>query len=161
MRPYRSLSVPANVDELISRLEGLTPDSARQWGTLTPGEMLCHLADAFRTMLGERPVNSALSGVSLTITKWVARHLVKWVALHTSLPWPHGMPTSPTLDPKRDGTKPSEFERDRKEVIDLIRRFVAGDTRYGQHPAFGPMTTSEWLLWGYGHVDHHLRQFSV
>ena len=25
----------------------------------------------------------------------------------------------------------------------------------------GAMTREEWMLWGYGHVDHHLRQFGV
>ena len=38
---------------------------------------------------------------------------------------------------------------------------LAPDTRFVRHPAFGAMRRDEWLLWGYGHVDHHLRQFGA
>jgi hypothetical protein len=145
--------VPTNVDELISRIARLEPTSGRRWGTMTPHEMLCHLADSFRAVLGERPASSAET--------WLSRTVVKWIALHTSLPWPQGVPTRPEVDPHRDGTRPAEFERDRKTVVDLIRRFVLPETRCGRHPGFGAMTRDEWLLWAYGHVDHHLRQFGV
>ena len=115
--------------------------------------MLCHVADSFRAILGERPAASAET--------WLQRTAVKWIALHTSLPWPHGVPTRPEVDPRRGGTKPGEFERDRRAVVDLIRRFVSPDARYRRHPTLGAMTRSEWLLWAYGHVDHHLRQFGL
>jgi hypothetical protein len=151
VRPHRSLNVPANIDELILRIGRLQPTSARQWGTMTPHEMLCHLADSFSAVLGDRPASSAES--------WLSRTLVKWIALHTSLPWPRGVPTRPEVDPKQDGTKPVEFECDRKAVVELIRRFVLPETQCVPHPFFGAMSRDEWLLWGYGHVDHHLRQF--
>lgn len=32
---------------------------------------------------------------------------------------------------------------------------------FGVHPGFGRMSQSDWLRWGYRHVDHHLRQFGV
>lgn len=153
MRPHRSLSVPSSLDELVTRISRLEVDSPRKWGTMTPHEMLCHLADSFQAVLGEREVSSAESLLSRT--------LMKWVALHTSLPWPPGVPTRPEVDPKRSGTRPVEFERDRANVVELLRRFAQPDARYGRHPGFGLMTRDEWLLWGYGHVDHHLRQFGV
>ena len=151
MRPYRSLNVTANVDEVILRLGYVRPDSPRQWGKMTPHEMLCHLSDSFLAVLGEREAAS--------IETWLSRTVVKYVALHTSLPWPHGAKTLPEVDPTRDGTKPLEFERDRAAVVELVRRFVGPDVRCRPHPFFGTMTRDEWLLWGYGHVDHHLRQF--
>ncbi len=153
MRPHRSLDDPGNLHEILARLARLTPDSRRQWGTMTPHEMLCHLGDSFLAVLGERHASSNESTLSRT--------LVKWIALHTSLPWPHGVPTRPEVDPKREGTKPEDFERDRQRVADLVGRFVRPDTTYGRHPGFGAMSRSEWLLWAYGHVDHHLRQFGT
>ena len=44
---------------------------------------------------------------------------------------------------------------------DALRDFVLPYTRCGRHPVFGGMTREEWLLWGYAHVDHHLRQFGL
>jgi hypothetical protein len=151
MYPHRSLKDAVNVDEVITRIACLEPASRRQWGTMTAHEMVCHLGDSFLAVLGERPASSKES--------WLSRTVVKWIALHTSLPWPHGVPTRPEVDQKIGGTRPVEFERDRQRVVDLIRRFVQPDTRCGRHPGFGAMTREEWLLWGYGHVDHHLRQF--
>jgi hypothetical protein len=151
MRPYRSLETHAHVDDVVARLRRLQPDSVRAWGTMTPHEMLCHLADSFLAVLGERPASA--------VDTWLTRSVVRWIALHTSLPWLRGINTRPEVDPKRHGTKPLEFERDRARVIELLHRFVQPGTQCVAHPIFGPLTRKEWLLWGYGHVDHHLRQF--
>jgi hypothetical protein len=43
--------------------------SQRQWGTMTPNEMLCHLADALRGPLGDRP---------MTENDWL-----RWWYMHT------------------------------------------------------------------------------
>ncbi|HET9833739.1 MAG TPA: DUF1569 domain-containing protein [Vicinamibacterales bacterium] len=153
MYPHRSLRDHANVDELVQRLSKLAADSPRHWGTMTAHQMVCHLSDAFLTVLGERQASSKET--------WMSRTVVKYIALHTKLPWPHGVPTMPEVDQKIGGTKPVEFERDRQKTLDLLRRFVRPDTRYGRHPGFGAMTRDEWMLWGYGHLDHHLRQFGV
>jgi hypothetical protein len=153
MRPYHSLQDPANVDELLARVARVGPASVRQWGTMTPHGMLCHLSDAFLVLLGEKRASRA--------DTWVSRNVVKWIALHTSLPWPKGIRTRPEVDQNIGGTKPLEFEHDRARVADLIQRFVRPDTQYGPHPMFGAMTRDECLLWGYAHVDHHLRQFGV
>jgi hypothetical protein len=65
------------------------------------------------------------------------------------------------VDSTIGGTKPSGFDRDREQTIALLRRFAAPDARYAQHPIFGPMTRDEWMIWGYRHTDHHLRQFAL
>lgn len=153
MYPHRSLRDHANVDDLVRRLGKLAADSPRQWGTMTPHQMVCHLSDSFLTVLGDRPATSKET--------WLSRTVVKYIAIHTKLPWPHGVPTTPEVDQKIGGTKPVEFERDRQKTLDLLRRFVLPGTTYGRHPGFGAMTRDEWMLWGYGHVDHHLRQFGV
>jgi hypothetical protein len=153
MYPHRSLRDHANVDELVQRLGKLMADSPRQWGTMTPHQMVCHLSDSFLTVLGERKAASKET--------WMSRTVVKYIALHTKMPWPHGVATMPENDQKIGGTKPVEFERDRHNALELLRRFVLPGTTYSRHPGFGAMTRDEWMLWGYAHVDHHLRQFGV
>ena len=141
------------MDELLQRIGRIDPVTRRRWGTMTPHEMLCHLGDSFECVLGNRPASR--------VDTWFSRNVMKWVAINTSLPWPHGVPTRPEVDPKRQGTKPAEFERDRQRVLDLLRRFAHADTGSCRHPAFGRMAPAEWMRWGYGHCDHHLRQFGV
>jgi uncharacterized protein DUF1569 len=153
MPPYRTLNTAANVDDLARRLGQLQPTSTRQWGTMTPHEMVCHLGDSFSAVLGERMASSNET--------WLSRTVVKWVALHTTLPWPQGVPTRPEVNPKEQGTKPVEFERDRSRTLELLQRFVKAESRCVNHPIFGALTRDEWMRWGYAHVDHHLRQFGV
>ncbi|MEW6322649.1 MAG: DinB family protein [Acidobacteriota bacterium] len=151
MRPKRSLDEPGMVEALIERLSRVRPDTPRQWGAMTPHEMLCHLADAYEGVLGGRVVSP--SGTLLT------RTVVKWIALHSTIPWPHGVATRPEVNPRDKGTRPSVFATDQARAIEWLRRFAAADVSTALHPGFGRMSRREWMLWGFGHADHHLRQF--
>jgi hypothetical protein len=150
----RSLAIPGAIEELVSRVQTIQPEAKRHWGLMTAHEMLCHLADSFRIVLGERPV-------VMVPANRVTRHLMRLVALHVPLRWPRGIRTVPEVDPKRDGTRPSAFEADRQAVLTLLQRFAANDARYARHPMFGAMSRHDWMIWGYRHMDHHLRQFGV
>jgi hypothetical protein len=149
-----SIADPPVLARLLERLASLRPDSSRRWGTLTAGEMLCHLADANDSVLGGRePPGAPAAGPP--------RRLLKWLALHAPLRWPKNVATLPGVDPRAAGTRPDDFERDRARVVDGLRR-IAG-ARPGEldpsHTRFGPMTVGDWHRWAYRHTDHHLRQF--
>jgi hypothetical protein len=148
-----SLSDPGAVEALVARLGKLHDKRPRAWGKMTAHEMLCHLNDSFAGVLGERPISPADS--------WLQRTVIKYIALHTNVAWPKGSPTRPEVDQTIGGTKPSDFERDRAQTIVLLRRFAAPDARHSRHPIFGPLTRDEWMIWGYRHTDHHLRQFAL
>jgi hypothetical protein len=150
----RSLATSSRAEEVIARLERLRPETSRQWGSMTPHEMVCHLADSFRGVMGDRVISMAAASP-------LKRRAMRLLALHLPLHWRKGIPTRPELDPKRNGTRPVAFEADRREVIALLRRFVSSDAHSGQHPMFGAMPRSDWLIWGYRHMDHHLRQFGL
>jgi hypothetical protein len=149
-----SLADPGVLESLITRLGKLHPERPRAWGRMTPNEMMCHLADSFELALGERPFVPA--------DTWMRRNVLKYVALRTSYEWPQGLETLPEVAQGGGGTRPVDFERDRARLVAFMRRFAAADTKYGRsHPAFGPMTREEWLIWGFRHTDHHLRQFAL
>lgn len=133
------------------RIERLTPGTPRRWGRMTPHQMVCHLTDAYRISSGEREPKA--------IDNFITRSIVRLVALHTPLTWPKGAKTVPEADQERDGTKPAEWDRD---LADLLRRIDAFRPLEGHpHPFFGPLTVSEWNVWGFRHADHHLRQFGL
>jgi uncharacterized protein DUF1569 len=140
--------------ELVARLHRLTPDSRRQWGRMTPHQAICHLSDSFRRMMGKDP----LSPVRMVL----GRTLIKWVALYLPRPWPPGIKTPPEVDQEVGGTKPMDFEHDRRELEGLMEQFAqsrGGD--FQPHPIFGRLSDAQWQRWGYLHVDHHLRQFGA
>lgn len=148
MSTFADATVKASVRQ---RLAGLTPNAARQWGRMTPHQMVCHLSDGFRMAAGERhprPVDNVFS-----------RSIVRWVALHSSMSWPKGVKTVPEVDQEQGGTKPAEWDRDHTELLRLHDAFRAMEGN--KHPMFGPLTAAEWNTWGFRHADHHLRQFGL
>jgi hypothetical protein len=140
---------------LIGRLGALRPDTARRWGTLTPHEMLCHLGDAVEMVLGVRPRREPVPVRP--------RPVAKWLGLWTPVRWPHGWPTNPAHDPRRDGTRPSQFDADLRRAIAGIEGIAAADpsTVERAHGTFGAMSLADWQRWAYKHTDHHLRQFGI
>jgi hypothetical protein len=148
-----SLADPGAIESLVTRLGKLHPERPRAWGRMTPNEMLCHLGDAFDAGLGSRPCAQA--------DTWIRRHVIKYVAFHTSMAWPQGAHTPPEVKQGAGGTRPGDFERDRARAIEFLHRFAAADARHATHPFFGPLTRDEWMIWGYRHTDHHLRQFAL
>lgn len=134
------------------RLKALRPDAQRRWGRMSVGGMLCHLNDAY--------VGVMSLGIGSAPVPWAGRMLLRPFALHTSLNWPHGVPTPREVDQLHGGTPPAEFEADRARLLDSLERFAATDMAGKVHPIFGPLTQWEWMRWGWMHSDHHLRQFS-
>jgi hypothetical protein len=149
----KRLDAPGVVEEITGRLARMTPDTVRVWGVMTAHETICHLTDSYQIATGERQVSMA--------DTWRSRTIIRWIALHTSLKWPQGVPTRPEVDPKRKGTAPVDFDRDRDRLAAVITAFAAPRDRYAPHPIFGKLSRDEWMIWGYRHTDHHLRQFGL
>ncbi len=115
-------------------------------------QMICHLNDSFRVGTGEKYASPAMNVLTRTA--------VRWIALRTPLPWAHNLPTRPEIAQGRGGTAPADWDRDCSELREFIVSFSERE-QFGVHPIFGAMSKSDWLIWGYRHVDHHLRQFGV
>ena len=117
--------------EILQRLRAVRPDSVSRWGRMSAPQMVCHLSDSFRMVLGQKPVCDA--------TGWRQRTIVKWIALYLPVPWPAGIRTRPELDQERGGTMPGDFAADIAELEALLdrvatqkeacRRSIASDFR--------------------------------
>jgi hypothetical protein len=134
------------------RLARLDPHTPPKWGRMNAHQMVCHLNDSFRVATGERHASPASNVFQRTV--------VKWIALHTPMKWPQGVPTRPEIDQKKGGTPPKDWARDVSELRALIESFP-NRKNFGTHPIFGKMSREDWMIWGYRHADHHLRQFGV
>jgi hypothetical protein len=151
----KTVAQAAVLQSLIERLGRIRPESQRRWGTLTAHEMLCHLGDAAEMCLRDRPRKKP---VPLR-----RRRLMKWLALYAPFPWPRGYPTNPEFDPKREGTRPSQFAVDLKRAIAGVQGIATAqpETLEPAHGVFGTMSLEDWQRWAFKHTDHHLRQFGV
>lgn len=140
---------------LEARVRALGPDSPRRWGRMTPHQAVCHMSDAFRMALGEKDV---------AVRPTAFMPVLRFVAVDLPMTWPRGrIKTLPEVEQGCGGTTPTEFERDRADLLALLLRFgLSTDAeRVAIHPILGAMRSAQWGRWGYRHLDHHLRQFGV
>ena len=141
-------------DDIVRRIRSLSPASKSQWGTMNVNQMICHVADPVRAVLGIRTTNSALPFFLKPIAKW---KLLKRPRRRNSI----------TLrifrqGPNGGGTSPTDFETDRSALLDLIDTFCSKDPSFQfMHPAAGRLTREEAGPFVWGHLDYHLSQFGA
>jgi hypothetical protein len=151
----KTLAQPRDKAELLDRLSTVRPNSPRRWGRMSAHQMVCHLADSFRMVTGDKPASVR--------ARWFERTLLKFAALYLPVPWPPGISTTAEIDQERGGTRPTDFASDVARIEALMEAVAAHTIDLGGrlHPRFGRMSHAQWLLWGYRHTDHHLRQFGA
>ncbi len=148
----KSLFVADDRESVVTRLQALRPESVRQWGKMTPAQMLSHCAIALESGTGDRPMKQALIG----------KILMPFFrsSILGEKPFKRNSPTDPTFVVSNE----CDFEAERTRLLALIERFVArGPAAAGTqvHSFFGKMTGEEWGELMYKHLDHHLRQFGA
>jgi hypothetical protein len=148
----KNLFEASSVDEVIGRLETLTPESKAQWGKMNVAQALAHCIAPMEMAVGDqRPKRLFIGRLLGPIFK------SKWL---NEQPLQKNAPTDPTF--VRSGEHELDIERERLEG--LIRRFHAGGAEActtTPHSFFGPLTPDEWARLQYKHLDHHLQQFGA
>jgi hypothetical protein len=148
-RRHRTLLDEDVVRELQARLGKLTPQSQGRWGRMSVAQMLHHLVGGIRMATGDLPIPPRKSPLRL----FPVKQLIVFV-----LPFPKGAPTAPALVAADE----FDFERERKEVSDLLGSFGKRALAvWPDHPAFGRLDREDWGVMVWKHVNHHLRQFGV
>ena len=146
----KSLSDARARQQLLDRLERLTPEATARWGKMTAPQMLAHVADWMLMARGELKAAPKKRPLRYPVIK----HLVIYW-----LPWPKGVPTAPELLTRRPATWASE----RVAVRKYVQAFATLDPKAASpdHPVFGRMSYRLWNALGYRHTDHHFRQFGI
>ena len=137
-------------EELIARAEKLHADLPANWGKMNCPKMLAHVTDGIRMTLGEKdipPKNTPLKFAPI-------KHLILYW-----LPFPKGAPTAPELLERI----PGEWEREMADFKSAFAKLTASKERtsWPEHPAFGKLSTKDWGVLVYRHIDHHFKQFGV
>jgi hypothetical protein len=146
----KSLSNARARQELLDRLERLSPQSKARWGKMTAHQMLAHLADWMLMARGD---------LKTARMKRLLRYPpLKHLAIYW-LPFPKGVATAPELL----GRRPAAWKVERATVQERVQSFANLDPKatWPEHPVFGKMSARAWGVFGYRHMDHHLRQFGL
>jgi hypothetical protein len=136
--------------DIVRRIESLRPDSARQWGRMSPAQALEHASRALEMAIGRKPSRQRLVG------KLIGRFFRK--DFLGEKPFPKNSPTGPDFIIKDE----PDFAATKARILALLAEFHALGERGCDghvHGFFGRMTGAEWGKTQFKHVDHHLRQF--
>ena len=140
-------------NEMIDRINSLSPSAMAVWGKMNVEQMLSHLVQG-----NDLPFNATVPDRSSVLSTKVLKPLVLYV-----VPVPREVKTAPQMDQQQEGRKPLGFEVDRANLIESINRVgtLPLDHKCLSHPFFGKMNAKQWARLAYKHIDHHLRQFGV
>ena len=147
----KNLGDSSCVEEIRSRIAALQPIDSARWGTMTVGETVCHLREAFAGAAREPKWKQMFR--SPLPPSWM-----KFMALRIPVQWPRNIETVPEL---RRGVvmPPTKWADDSAGLDAALTTFLAFKQNRQPHPLFGAMKAWDWMRWGYLHADHHLRQF--
>ena len=138
--------------EIKKRLDKLSPDSQRLWGTMDVSQMLAHCSAAIESAVSD-------DKGKMTIVGFLFGGIAKKV-ISSDKPFKQNLPTAKEfiVADKRNFEQEKEFL---KNIIDqLVERGTAGvDGKI--HPFFGKLSVTQWSDLVYKHLDHHLRQFGA
>jgi hypothetical protein len=141
------------VDELIGRINGLTPNSKRLWGKMQVAQMLAHCNVSYEMVYTEK--HPKPKGPMKLMLKLFVKH-----AVVSEKPYKKNSRTAPVflITDKKD------FDEEKKRLTDyLIKTQELGEAYFHnkESHSFGPLTKTEWNNLFYKHLNHHLEQFGV
>lgn len=146
----KNLFDPEVKQEIIERINTLTPQSPRQWGKMEVAQMLAHLQQPLEVALGIRTIKgSFFMNLILPLFK---------KTLWDEKPWKKGLPTDATYITTG---KLKEFVAEKAKLLELVSRFEEKDINLEKHPVFGRMNKEQWSKSAWKHIDHHLKQFGA
>ncbi len=140
--------------EIINRINKLTPESKALWGKMTVAQMLAHARMPLLAAYGQEKM-SKRGLISLLFGKMAKKQLVT-----QNKPFSKNLPT----DKKFIIINPEKFEKEKQNLISTVMLFTKNGTNKitkEPHGFFGSLTPQEWGTLQYKHLDHHFSQFGV
>ena len=135
--------------EIIDRLNKLTPQSQRQWGKMDVAQMLAHCQMPLGVAVGKHKLKSNF------FLRLIGPLFKK--QLYNEKPFKRSLPT----DKSFIMTEPKDFEKEKQGLVQMINDFSETNMSDEPHPFFGKLTKDEWSKGTWKHLDHHLMQFGV
>ncbi len=146
----KNLFDPAVKQEIIDRINKLTPESKALWGKMNVSQMLAHLEVPISVAEGTHKLNR-------TFFARIVGPLVKPI-IYNNKPFKRHLPTDPAF--VMIGNE-KDFETEKQKLLRIVNNFSENSIVNEVHPFFGKMNKEQWSRGTWKHLDHHLQQFGV
>ena len=144
---------PTLKQQLLARIDKLSPTANRKWGKMNAAQALRHMALGNQMALGEFLVESKPFGA-------LKKKLFRLILLN--VPAPKGRAeTLPPLNVVNLNIDPTDFEAERSNLKSYIQK-ISTATSFAEENSFGgKFSRDDWGRLMYNHTNHHLKQFGV
>ncbi len=140
-------------DQVIQRIEQLSPESQPQWGKMNIAQMLAHCCVAYELVYDNKHPKPG------AFMKFIISMLAKNQVVGEK-PYSKSIRTAPVFLI----TDEREFQTEKKRLIEYLEH----TQKQGKHTfqdkeshSFGKLSAEQWNNLFYKHIDHHLRQFGI
>ncbi|MEY8750064.1 DUF1569 domain-containing protein [Alkalicoccobacillus gibsonii] len=140
------------VNEVLTRLDQLTPQSQPVWGKMNVSQMLAHCSIFQDLALGNR--TETRSWLGLLVGKFASP------IFFNDKPLPKNMSTLLVMDLPDHEDFIIEKEHLKQKLLTFQQNGPDKCSSH-PHPFFGRLTPEQWGKGVYKHVDHHLKQFNA
>ncbi|MGH2552995.1 MAG: DUF1569 domain-containing protein [Chitinophagaceae bacterium] len=141
---------PAVKQEIMARINKLSPQTQRQWGKMDVAQMFAHCRLPLQVIMGQQTLKAnAFKRMIFPLFKKI---------LYSNTPYKQGLPTDKLYI--MTGSE-KEFHQEKQKLIEQIHSFNESSYVIEIHPVFGTLTKEQWSKATWKHLDHHLKQFSV
>ena len=144
---------PAVTQNVIDRIMQLTPETKGQWGKMSVAQMLAHCCVSYEMVYED--IHKKPNALMRLILKLFVK---------SSVVGPKPYPKNGQTAPAFLITDEKDFDAERQRLIDYLKRTQAlGPDHFNnlESLSFGKLSTQEWNVLFYKHIDHHLTQFGV
>lgn len=145
----KNLFDPTIKQDIIVRINKLTPQSQSQWGKMDVAQMLAHCQMPLGVATGDHKLKG---GFFLRLIGPLFKK-----QLYNDKPFKRDLPT----DKSFKIADPRDFEKEKEKLIRMITDFSQTTMSGEPHPFFGKLSKEQWSKGTWKHLDHHLRQFGV
>jgi Protein of unknown function (DUF1569) len=135
--------------DIINRINKLTPQSQAKWGKMDVAQMLVHCQMPLGVATGRHTLKSNF------FMRLIGPLFKK--QLFNDKPFKRNLPT----DKSFIITSTHDLEKEKQNLIAMINSFSAATMSTEPHPFFGKLSNEEWSRGTWKHLDHHLQQFGV
>lgn len=151
----KNLLQPEVRTAILARIDKITPNHTRQWGTMDVLQGLRHMNEGIKIGLGETKT-APRPGSKLQ------KSLMRFFILKTDFPTPKAKAeTFKEINMVANKIYPTDLKAEKDSLKQTIERFVAATKLEPKSELIGPMTKEEWARLNYTHMDHHLKQFGA
>jgi hypothetical protein len=150
----KDIFAPEIANEVIERINHITPNQKPEWGKMSADQMLAHCNVTYSFVF--EPEKFKKPGM---LKKFVLNTFVKKFVVGEK-PYKINSPTAADFLIKNS----RNFEKEKSLLIENIKKVRGLGRAYfegKENFSFGKLSAEEWNIMFYKHLDHHLRQFGV